>query len=115
MGLWYSAHGLLAQEQGQPEFWVSMLPFAVILMILFPLVIWPQQKEKQKRETMLSGLKKNDRVVTIGGIIGTVANITNDGKEVTLKVDDNTRIRFTRAAISHTMEEAKEEPAKPAT
>jgi preprotein translocase subunit YajC len=52
---------------------------------------------------MLSALKKNDRVVTIGGMIGTVANITPDGQEVTLKVDDNTRIRMIRSSIQRVL------------
>ena len=60
----------------------------------------PQRREKAKREAMLKNLKKDDRVVTIGGILGSVANISQDGKEVTLKVDDGTRIRFRRTAIA---------------
>ncbi len=107
---WFANGGLLAQAEAAPEgaFWLQFLPFIVIFMLLFPLVIWPQRKEQQKRESLLNALKKDDRVVTIGGIIGSVANISTDGREITLKVDDNTRIRFTRAAISHKLEDAKD-------
>jgi len=44
-------------------------------------------------------LKKNDKVLTVGGIIGTIADLSNDGSRVTLKVDDGTRIKFTRSSI----------------
>ncbi|OYW17930.1 MAG: preprotein translocase subunit YajC, partial [Planctomycetales bacterium 12-60-4] len=93
MTSWVSLVTLLAQGEGEktPDFWVSMLPFVLIFALLFPIVIWPQRKEQQKREALMNSLKKNDRVVTIGGMIGSIANISADGKEITLKVDDNTR------------------------
>lgn len=115
---WFEIAFLLAEgaPAKDPPFWVTMLPFVLILFLLFPIVIWPQRKEQQKRDDLLKTLKKNDRVVTIGGIIGNVANITADGKEVTLKVDDNTRIKFTRTAISHKLADGdgKDDATKPA-
>ena len=107
---------VLAQKANpeQPSFLVSMLPFLLIFMLLFPIVVWPQKREQQKRDQLLNSLKKNDRVVTMGGMIGTVANISADGKEITLKVDDNTRIKFTRTGISHKLEEPKEDTSKTA-
>jgi len=78
--------------------WIILPPLAVI-MLLYVLMDSPQRREKAKREAMMKNLKKDDRVVTIGGILGSVANISQDGKEVTLKVDDGTRIRFRRSAI----------------
>ena len=73
--------------------------FAPILVLYFFIVLKPQRKEQKARQSMLSALKKNDRVLTIGGIIGTVSNISADGEEVTLRVDDNAKIRFTRSSI----------------
>lgn len=107
---------VLAQKANpeQPSFLVSMLPFLLIFMLLFPIVVWPQKREQQKRDQLLNSLKKNDRVVTMGGIIGIVANISTDGKEITLKVDDNTRIKFIRTGISHKLEEPKEDTSKTA-
>jgi preprotein translocase subunit YajC len=112
MGMWdwFEIVALLAQAPAKPQdppFWVTMLPFALILLLLFPIVIWPQRKEQQKRDDLIKSLKKNDRVVTLGGIIGTVANISADGKEITLKVDDNTRIKFIRTGISHKLDDAE--------
>lgn len=64
------------------------------LVINYLLVTRPQQKQQSKHFDMLGGLKKNDRVVTAGGIIGTFVSMTEDRSEVTLRVDDNTRLKF---------------------
>ncbi len=71
-----------------------------IVAIFYFLLLRPQMKEQKRRREMLSTLKKNDRVVTNGGMIGVISAISDD--EVTLKVDDsqNVRIRFTRSAIA---------------
>jgi preprotein translocase subunit YajC len=121
MASWLDSLFILAQDAAKPQdppFWVTMLPFALILLLLFPIVIWPQRKEQQKRDSLIKMLKKNDRVVTLGGIIGTVANISADGKEITLKVDDNTRIKFIRTGISHKLDDGeakdKDDASKPA-
>lgn len=78
-------------------------PPLAIIMVLYVIMDSPARKERKKREAMLKNLKKDDRVVTIGGIFGSVANISQDGKEVTLKVDDGTRIRFRRTAIAEVL------------
>lgn len=87
-----------AQAPNNP-FGAMILLFAPIIILYFFIVLRPQRKEQQARQSMLSALKKNDRVLTIGGIIGTVSNISADGDEVTLKVDDNSKIRFIRSSI----------------
>ena len=78
-------------------FLVSMLPWVGIAFLFYFLMIRPQKQERNRHNDMLDALKKNDRVVTIGGIIGTVADVTE--KTVTLKVDDNTRIKMQRRAV----------------
>ena len=83
-------------------FWVILPPLAIIL-VLYMVMDSPQRRDRSKREAMMKNLKKDDRVVTIGGILGSVANISQDGKEVTLKVDDGTRIRFRRSAIAEVL------------
>ncbi len=78
-------------------------------LIFYFLLIRPQGREKKRRQQMLGGLKKNDRVVTIGGIIGTVTSVRDD--EVTLKVDEssNTKITFSRSAIQRVLSESASE------
>jgi preprotein translocase subunit YajC len=76
-----------------------LMPMVVMGAIVYFLMIRPQSREKKKIANMLAALKKNDRVVTIGGIIGTVVSVRDD--EVTLKVDEsnNTKLTFRRSAI----------------
>ena len=103
---------LIAQEEQPPSPWGMMMPMILIAVFFYFIVLRPQASERRKHQEMLKSLKKNDRVVTAGGIIGTVANIGSDGEEVTLKVDDNTRIRFRRSSISSVLADGKEESAK---
>jgi preprotein translocase subunit YajC len=105
---------VLAQAEAKPQtpMWLSFAPMIAIVALFFFMMILPQQKEQKKRRNMLSAMKKNDRVVTIGGIIGTVANLSPDGKEVTVRVDDNTRIRFLRESIARVLETDSESDAK---
>ena len=75
------------------------MPLVMFVVIFYVIMIRPQQKEQHERQQRLDALKKNDKVVTVGGIIGTVVDLSNDGKRVTLKVDDGTRIKFTKSSI----------------
>lgn len=107
---------LLAADEAAPPPPNGMVAMMILLAPLFVLyyfiMIRPQRKDQVRREQMLKALKKNDSVVTIGGIKGTVANVSQDGKEVTLKVDDNTRIKMLTSAIQ-SVQNAKEEAASP--
>jgi len=97
---------LLAQEEQRPPGGLDLamfLPFILIAVVFYFLLIRPRNKEQAERDAMLAALKKNDKVVTIGGMLGTIANITPDGNEVTLKVDDNTRIRMVRSSIQRVL------------
>ncbi len=77
---------------------VGSLPiFAIIFFIFYFLVIRPQSRERKKRELVLKGVKKHDKVVTTAGIHGTVVSVTDT--EVVLKVDDEVRLKFERSAI----------------
>jgi preprotein translocase subunit YajC len=87
-----------------------LFPFVIIILMYQLVVARPQRREQAKRDELLKSLKKNDPVVTIGGIIGSVVSVSEDGSEVTVKVDDNTRIKFRRDAIRDVVR--KPEPAK---
>jgi preprotein translocase subunit YajC len=77
---------------------LSLVPFVLIFVIFYFLLILPQQKRQKKLKAMLEALKKGDRVVTSGGIWGTVTNL---GKEtVTLQIADNTKIKIQRESIT---------------
>jgi preprotein translocase subunit YajC len=80
---------------------LQLLQFVPIFLILYFLLIRPQQQRQKKLEQMLKELKKGDRVVTTGGIIGTVVGI-DDGKAV-LKIADEVKVEFTKASITQVL------------
>lgn len=106
---------LLAQNGNGGGAWGLLVPLIFIMLIWYLLIMRPQRREQARRQEVLSALKKNDRVVTIGGIIGTVAGFSQEGKAeyVTLKVDENTRIKMLRTAIQGPLREEEADRDKP--
>ena len=78
----------------------AFLPFFLIMLIIYFLMIRPQAKRQKEKQNMLLALKKGDKVITVGGIHGTVAGIKNQGKVIVLKVDKSLNININRSAIS---------------
>ncbi len=76
----------------------QMLPMFIMIVVIFYFVIYrPQKQQRQKQQDMISQLKKGDKVVTSGGLWGTVTNV---GKEtVTLQVAENAKIKVVREHI----------------
>lgn len=104
-----------AVVEGPLAAFLNMLPFIAIPALFYFLLMRPQSQEQKKKDELLNSLKKDDRVVTIGGIIGTVANVSANGKEVILKMEDNAKIRILRSAIQAkltTDDSETEAPAK---
>ena len=97
-----------AENTGNPL--RPLIPMVFIGIIFYFVVMRPQlkaQKTKRKQhEDLMANLKRNDKVVTVGGIIGTVAEVSDD--RVTLKIDDNTRVRFTRNSIQELLSDRTE-------
>jgi preprotein translocase subunit YajC len=76
-----------------------LIGLVLMLVVFYAIVLSGNRKEKKKRQEMLASLKKNDRVMTIGGIIGSVVTVSDT--EVTLKVDESANVKVTviRSAI----------------
>ena len=94
---------LLAQQDGAPGGLMSFLPLIAIMFVLaYFLLIRPQRREQASRRQMIEAIKKNDRVVTIGGIYGVVTNVRRDADEVTIRVDEstNTKLRLTFSSVA---------------
>jgi len=81
--------------------------FAAIFAIFYFLLIRPQQKQKRDREQMLSALKKGDRIVTTGGLHGTVTGLSDH--TVTVRVADQVKLEFDRSAVGRIMVEGSVE------
>lgn len=88
-----------AQKPQAKQNWTSFLPLILIFVVMWLLLFRGPQKQQQKKKKMMETLEKNDKVQTIGGIIGTIVDIKDD--EVVLKVDEsnNTKIRVSANAI----------------
>jgi len=86
------------QPKGNP--WLQMAPFFAVLIIIYFFMLRGPKKKQQEHNKMVQSLKRNDRVRTIGGIMGTVIDIHED--DVTLKIDEsnNTKIHVIPGAIA---------------
>lgn len=83
-------------------------PLLAILVVFWFVMIGPERKNRKKREAMLAGLKKGDRVMTTGGMYGTIVNV--QAPQVTLAIADGVRVRFSLQAVQG-LEEEKVEAA----
>ncbi len=105
-----------AAQSGPPFLLGTVLPLVAVFVIFYFVLIKPQQKQKKERESLLTQVKKNDHVLTSGGLIGIVDKVKDD--EVILKLDDRSdvRLRVRRAAIVDILKVsgAAEDQTKPA-
>lgn len=75
-----------------------ILSLVLMFAIFYFLLIRPQQKRQRERNEMLNNLQRGDKIITIGGLHGTIVDLTDD--KVTLKVADNVRLTFERQAVN---------------
>jgi len=88
---------------------MAFLPLILIFVVFYFLLIRPQQKRLKEHKTMLDALRRGDRVVTGGGIVGTITKVGAD-EEVIVEIAEGVRVRVMRGTISTVL--AKTEPAK---
>ena len=84
-------------QQGSPSPWLQFVPFILVLAIFYFVILLPMKKRQQKVQTFLSALKVNDRVITSGGIFGTITKVSD--ASVQLQIANNVRIEVSRAAV----------------
>jgi len=96
---------LLAQGQ-QPSGLLQFLPLLLIMVIFYVLLILPAQRRQKKTNEMLASLKTGDKVITNGGIYGTIVGL--EDKTVQLKIADQVRVKVARSAIAGLQPESKE-------
>lgn len=90
-----------AQTGGTPAanpIYIQMIPFALIIVIFYFLILRPQQKRQKALQKMIEGLRKGDRVLTGGGMYGVVFAIKED--TVVLEVGKDVRVEFAKSAIT---------------
>ncbi|ACI98464.1 MULTISPECIES: preprotein translocase subunit YajC [Rhodospirillales] len=98
-----------AGAPAEPNALVSLLPLILIFVVFYFLLIRPQQKKMKEHKAMLEALRRGDRVVTGGGIVGTVVKVGPDD-ELTVEIAEGVRVRVIRGTVSAVL--AKTEPAK---
>lgn len=98
------AHALGSQggaQQGGAQQWMGMLPLVLLFVVFYFLLIRPQQKRAKQQKSFIANLKKGDKVVTSGGLYGTITGITD--YEVTLEIAEKVRVKVLKAAIASTV------------
>jgi preprotein translocase subunit YajC len=79
--------------------WNLLMPLLLIAPLAYILLLRPMRKQEQERQKLISGIKKNDEVLTNSGIIATFISASDTDDEVVLKLDDGTRVRMLKSSI----------------
>jgi preprotein translocase subunit YajC len=85
---------------------INLVPILLIFVIFYFLLIRPQKKQQDEHKKMIASLKKNDEVITAGGIHGTIMNVKDH--TVTLKVDDNVKVEVQKSSVASMKRKASE-------
>jgi preprotein translocase subunit YajC len=88
---------LFQQGDGAASLVSSLLPFLLIIVVFYFLILRPQQKRQKEREKLLSGVKKGDKIITSGGVHGTVEGL--EDSTVLVKIADNVKVKMEKSAI----------------
>jgi preprotein translocase subunit YajC len=100
-------------ETQRPGFDPILMVLPVLAVLFYFIVLRPgQRRQQQERDALVTGLKKNDKVITTAGIYGTVISVSEKEDEVVVKVDDNTRLKMLKSSIMKNL--TNEEAAKAA-
>lgn len=94
---------------GGTDFLIQLLPFLLIFVIMYFLILRPQQKRVKTHQEMVKNVRRGDTIVTAGGIIAKVTKVMDDN-EIQIEIADNVRARLSRSMISEVR--AKGEPVK---
>lgn len=86
---------------------MAFLPLVLIMVIFYVLLILPAQRRQKKTQEMLNALKNGDKVITTGGLFGTIVGIESDA--VQLRIADQVKVKVSRSAIAGLQPESKEE------
>jgi preprotein translocase subunit YajC len=94
-----------------------LVPFILIFVAFYFMILMPERKRRAEQEKLLGGLKKNDRVVTTGGILGVVVMAEKGSKQVTIRIDEKTDAKMTllRSAIAQIVKDDADIDAKQAS
>jgi preprotein translocase subunit YajC len=106
----FSSGATLAQAGpgGQPNLLATLLPLILIVVVMYFLMIRPQQKRQKQHQAMVNALKTGDEVVTTGGMYGTVAGVDDRKNVVYLKISQEVKVKVERHAVARVVTEMAE-------
>lgn len=78
--------------------WAQIVPFVLMIGVFYFFMIMPQKKQQKQRQAMLDGLKKGDKIITMGGIHGEITELDNEN--IKLRISEKVEIKCTRASIA---------------
>ena len=97
---------LMAQSQGSGGL-IAFAPLLIIMVIFYVLLILPAQRRQKKTQQMLGALRNGDKVVTNGGLFGTIVGM--EGDSIQLRIADQVKVKILRSAVASLQPESKEE------
>jgi len=105
---------LLFAQDGANSTWLPYIYLLPIPFLFYFMIIRPQQQQERKRRAMIDALKKNDKVLTSGGIYGTVISVDTTQDRVVLRIDDEKGVKLacTKSSVARVLESSWEKPAK---
>lgn len=109
--MWISPAYAQAAGGGDAGGLISLLPLVLIFVVFYFLLIRPQQKKMKAHKALIEALRRGDRVVTAGGLLGTVTKVVSD-TEIQVEIADGVRVRIVKSTIQDVL--AKTEPAEKA-
>ncbi len=101
---WFLGLGQTPSDGSSPNPILTFLPFLLMIVVVWFLLIRPQRKRAKEHTTMLTALQKGDKVVTNSGMLGTIVGMNEQDSTVVLKVGDDTKIEFLKTAIAGKMD-----------
>jgi len=108
MCLFFSPVDLTLMAQGSPPSAIMQFaPIVIIMVIFYVLLIMPAQRRQKKTQEMINALKNGDKVITNGGLFGTIVGV--EGDSVQLRIADQVKVKVLRSAIAGLQPESKEE------
>ncbi len=96
--------GAPAGGQGQGNPFALWLPIILIFAIMYFLIFRPQAKKQKQQRMMIDALRKGDKIITTGGIYGTIAGIKEKEGTIIVKIDDNTKIELVKSSVAQVVE-----------
>lgn len=98
-----------AGATGGTEMLMQIVPFALIFVIMYVLIIRPQQKRAKEHQALIENVRRGDTVIMTGGLIGKVTKVA-EGPEIEIEIAENVRVKIIRAMIAEVR--SKSEPVK---